>query len=377
MAGQIDVGILGATGVVGQQLVAMLEHHPWFRIAWLGASERSAGKRYGDLPWRLAQPQPASAARLTVAPVDPTSAPEIVFSALDANVAGEAEVAFAQSGRLVVSNARNHRLDPLVPLVVPEINGDHVALVPEQQRQRQWNGAIVTNPNCSTVFVAMVLGALARFRPSRVVVTTLQAVSGAGHPGVPALDILGNVIPYIPGEEEKIECETRKILGNLAGDRISDADTILSAQTTRVPVQHGHTVLLSFALDGAPPLNEVSETLAAFRGSAQVATLPSAPASPIVVLAGDDRPQPLLDVRVGDGMTVTCGRVRPCPVLGYKLVALGHNTVRGAAGAAVLNAELLVARERHLRAPATEEVCCAQARAMEAMRPSPETLSPV
>ena len=377
MADPIDIGILGATGVVGQQLVSILDGHPWFRVAWLGASERSAGKRYGDLPWRLPRSQPGDAARLTVAPLDPAGAPRIVFSALDAAVAGEAETAFARAGRLVVSNARNHRLDPLTPLVIPEVNADHLDLLIAQRREQGWTGAIVTNPNCSTVFIAMVLAALAPFRPSRVLATTLQALSGAGHPGVPSLDILGNVIPHIAGEEEKIERETRKILGTIRGASIADVDMVLSAQTTRVPVQDGHTALLSIALDASPSLDDVRDALVSFRGPADVAALPTAPASPLAFAAGEDRPQPRLDVWAAGGMTVTCGRLRACPVLGYKLVALGHNTVRGAAGAALLNAELLVARERRLRESAAEAVWRAEARPTDTMDSSPETLSPV
>jgi aspartate-semialdehyde dehydrogenase len=373
MADRVDVGVLGATGVVGQQLLSMLEDHPWFRVGWLAASERSAGRRYGDLPWRLAKPLPASAAGLTVAPLEAADAPRLVFSALDAAVAGEVEIDFARSGRIVVSNARNHRLDPLVPLVIPEVNGDHLALIPAQQHERGWAGAIVTNPNCSTVFVAMVLAALGGFRPSRVLVTTLQALSGAGYPGASALDVLGNVIPHIPGEEEKIEREARKILGRATASGIDDASIVLSAQATRVPVQDGHTALLSIALDATPSLDDVRDALAGFRGPDEVATLPSAPAAPISLASGDDRPQPRLDVWASRGMAVTCGRVRVCPVLGYKLVALGHNTIRGAAGAALLNAELFVSREQRLRARAVEAVCPTQARAMDASR---ETLSP-
>ena len=373
MAGRIDVGILGATGVVGQQLVSMLEGHPWFRLAWLAASERSAGKRYEELPWRLTKPLPPAAGRLTVAPLDSGDAPPILFSALDAAVAGDTESAAARSGRTVVSNARNHRLDPLVPLIIPEVNAAHLSLLPAQRRSRGWPGAIVTNPNCSTVFVAMVLAALAPFRPSRVMVTTLQALSGAGHPGVSALDVLGNVIPHIPGEEEKIERETRKILGAASGAGVADAPIVLSAQATRVAVQDGHTALMSIALDTPASLDDVQDALASFRGPAEVAALPSAPAAPVTIVTGADRPQPRYDVWASGGMSVTCGRLRPCPVLGYKLVALGHNTVRGAAGAALLNAELLVAREQRLRAQRTEAVCPPEARAMHA---SPETLSP-
>jgi aspartate-semialdehyde dehydrogenase len=355
----IDVGILGATGLVGQHFAALLDGHPWFRLRWIAASERSAGKRYGDLPWRLSRPAPAAASRLTVAPLDPSDAPPLVFSALDASVAGAAEEAFAESGRTVVSNARNHRLDPLVPLVVPEVNSDHLALLATQQRVRGWRGRIVTNPNCSTVFVAMVLAALRDFGPSRVIANTLQALSGAGHPGVASLDALGNVIPYIAGEEEKIEQETGKILGRLdaRGEAIVPLGATLSAQTTRVPVRDGHTVLLSFALDRAPRIEDVVDALAGFAGPAAVRALPGAPAHPIAVAERVDRPQPALDLRAGDGMSVTCGRVRPCPVLGYKLVALGHNLIRGAAGAALLNAELLVAEERGLRSFRQEVPC--------------------
>lgn len=373
MAGQIDVGVLGATGVVGQQLVDMLDGHPWFRVAWLAASDRSAGRRYGDLPWRLAKSLPASAADLTVAPLDSGDAPRILFSALDAAVAGDAETAFARSGRIVVSNARNHRLDPLVPLVIPEVNANHLSLLAAQRRERGWAGAIVTNPNCSTVFIAMVLAALRPFAPSRVLVTTLQALSGAGYPGVSSLDILGNVIPHIPGEEEKIEQETRKILGVVSHLGVADLPIMMSAQTTRVAVQDGHTALMSIALDTAPSLEEVREALASFRGPDEIAELPSAPPAPIAVSDAADRPQPRLDVWASGGMTVTCGRLRTCAVLGYKLVALGHNTVRGAAGAALLNAELIVARERRLRAQPAEAVCPGEARAM---RTSRETLSP-
>src|SRR6187431_2951171 len=226
----MDVGILGATGVVGQHFVALLDRHPWFRVTWLAASERSAGKLYGELPWRLARPQPRDAAALRVVALEDAVAapgpeiPPLLFSALDASVAGEAEVAFARSGRLVVSNARNHRMDPAVPLLIPEVNPDHIALLDRQREQRGWTGGIVTNPNCSTVVVAMVLGALRQSRPSRVMVTTLQALSGAGYPGVASLDALGNVVPYIGGgEEEKIETETLKLLGTLEKGEVRNA----------------------------------------------------------------------------------------------------------------------------------------------------------
>jgi aspartate-semialdehyde dehydrogenase len=344
--GRINVGVLGATGVVGQHFINLLRDHPWFRVTWLAASERSAGKRYGDLPWRLAAPPDADVAALTIAPLEAvTEAPPLVFSALDASVAGEAEIAFARSGRLVVSNARNHRMDPLVPLLIPEVNPDHVGLLEAQRTAKGWTGAIVTNPNCSTIVVAMVLGALRQFEPTRVMVTTLQALSGAGYPGVASLDALGNVVPYIGGgEEEKIETETLKILGRFAGGAIQPLACAVSAQTTRVPVPDGHTAVMSIELGTKPSIADLTAAFEQFVAEPQQRQLPTAPPRPLILHAAQDRPQPRLDVAFGGGMPVHVGRVRACPILGYKLVAMGHNVVRGAAGAAVLNAELLVAR---------------------------------
>ena len=341
-----NVGILGATGVVGQHFVALLADHPWFRVTWLAASERSAGQRYGDLAWRLPSRLPAEAAALRVSPLDAIAdAPSLLFSALDASVAGEAELAFAASGRHVVSNARNHRMDPLVPLLIPEVNPDHLSLLDYQRRARGWTGSIVTNPNCATIVIAMVLGALRQFQPRRVVVTTMQALSGAGYPGVASLDALGNVIPFIGGgEEEKIETETLKLLGRYEDGAVRDADLVVSAQVNRVPVPDGHTAVMSFELATAPSIEDVSAALAAFSAEPQHRRLPTAPEHPIVLHAAQDRPQPRLDVAFGGGMPVHCGRVRRCRVLGYKLVAMGHNVIRGAAGAALLNAELMVSR---------------------------------
>jgi aspartate-semialdehyde dehydrogenase len=346
MTERIAVGILGATGMVGQHFIALLEDHPWFELTWLAASERSAGKRYGDMPWRLPGTTPAYAANLPITTLDVVdAAPPLLFSALDASVAGDAETAFARSGRLVVSNARNHRMDPLVPLLIPEVNPDHVALLERQRRERGWAGGIVTNPNCSTVVIAMVLGALRQFRPSRVVVTTLQALSGAGYPGVASLDAIGNVVPYIGGgEEDKIETETLKILGTFERDAVTNAPFVVSATTTRVPVPDGHTAVMSIELAEKPALEDVSRALQQFTAEPQLRKLPTAPPRPIVLHTAQDRPQPRLDVHHGRGMPVHVGRVRACPIFGYKLVALGHNVVRGAAGAALLNAELLVAR---------------------------------
>jgi aspartate-semialdehyde dehydrogenase len=350
MSNKIDVGILGATGTVGQQFVALLADHPWFRVAWLAASERSAGKRYGDLAWRLPAALSADVARLEVAALDAVDkAPSILFSALDSSVAGDAETAYAASGRLVVSNAKNHRMDPLVPLLIPEVNPDHLSLLDVQRKARGLKGVggIVTNPNCSVINIAIVLAALRPFGITRLLVTTLQALSGAGYPGVASLDALGNVVPYIGGnEEEKIETETRKLLGTYQNGAVANAPFAVSATTTRVPVPDGHTAVISVELAAKPSIDEVSAALASFSAEPQQRSLPMAPKPPIVVHPAQDRPQPRLDVHAGRGMTVTVGRIRPCPILGYKLVALGHNVVRGAAGAALLNAELIVARAR-------------------------------
>jgi aspartate-semialdehyde dehydrogenase len=337
-----DVGVLGATGVVGQQFVARLARHPWFRPAWLTASERSEGKPYGAIaPWRLATPIPEALAATTVEPCTPGRGPRVVFSALDASVAGEIEQAFAAAGHFVVSNARNYRMDPLVPLLIPEVNADHLTLLPEQQREKNWKGAIVTNPNCSTVVLAMALAPLRAFDLKAAMVSTMQAVSGAGYPGVPSLDILGNVVPFISGEEEKIESETLKILGRQGGRAPHPA--IISAHTNRVPVIDGHTMTISADLGAKPSIDDIVSALNAFRGRPQELDLPSAPNPPIVVFVESNRPQPRLDADRGDGMAITIGRVRPCKVMHAKFVALGHNTVRGAAGAAILNAELMAA----------------------------------
>ena len=339
---EIEVGVLGATGVVGQQFVARLARHPWFRPTWLAASERSEGKPYGAIaPWRLAVPIPDESAGRTVESCTPGRGPRVVFSALDAAAAGEIEPAFAAAGHLVVSNARNFRMDPLVPLLIPEVNADHLRLVPEQQQARGWRGAIVTNPNCSTVVLAMALAPLRAFELQTVFVSTMQAVSGAGYPGVPSLDILGNVVPFIGGEEEKIESETQKILG-ADGGRVPHP-ALISAHTNRVPVIDGHIMTISVLLRAKPAVEEVMQALRDFRGRPQELDLPSAPKPPIVVMTESNRPQPRLDADRGDGMAITVGRVRPCAVAHTKFVALGHNTVRGAAGAAILNAELMAA----------------------------------
>jgi aspartate-semialdehyde dehydrogenase len=338
---KIEVGVLGATGMVGQQFVSRLAAHPWFTVSWLAASERSVGKSYADAaPWRLSDPMPDSCRAVRVDPCEPGKGPKVVFSALDAKAADELEHQFAAAGHVVLSNARSHRMDPLVPLLIPEINADHLCILAEQRRVRGWTGAIVTNPNCAAVVLAMALAPLRQFGLRRVMVTTLQAVSGAGYPGVASLDILGNVIPFIGGgEEEKIETETLKILGTDGGRAPHPA--IVSASVTRVPVIDGHTIVASVDLESRPAPEAIEAAMRSFRGRPQDLKLPSAPNPPLLVRSEDTRPQPRLDAQLGDGMTVSVGRVRACPVLTHKFVALGHNTIRGAAGASILNAELM------------------------------------
>jgi aspartate-semialdehyde dehydrogenase len=338
---RIDVGILGATGMVGQHFAALLAEHPWFRVTWLAASERSAGKRYGDLPWRLSTELPEDTAKLSVEPLKAGAGPRVVFSALDSSVAGDAETEFAAAGHIVVSNARNHRMDPLVPLLIPEVNPEHLGLVPLQKKARGWRGAIVTDPNCSTIVLAIALAALREFKPKRVLVTTLQALSGAGYPGVASLDATANVVPHIEGEEEKMESETKKILGRFAAGAIEPHSVTISATTTRVPVVHGHTESISVEFEERVSREEILAALRKFTGEPQALGLPSAPVAPIIYMDQPNRPQPRLDADRDGGMSVYVGRLRPCAVLGYKFVAMGHNVIRGAAGAAILNAELM------------------------------------
>jgi aspartate-semialdehyde dehydrogenase len=339
---QIEVGVLGATGAVGQQFIALLAKHPWFKVTWLGASQRSEGKPYRDATaWRLPTPLPEDVAKLTVEQAAPGGAPKLVFSGLDSSVAGEIEGAFASAGHLVISNSKNYRMDAAVPLLIPEINGDHLKLLETQAAARGWKGRIVTNPNCSVIALAMALAPLRQFGLKTVMVTTLQAISGAGYPGVASWDILGNVIPFIDGEEEKFQPETQKILGQFKGGAVEPHPVIVSATTTRVPVHNGHTVSISAKFDQKVAPDALISAFNCFRGRPQELELPSAPPQPIVYLQERNRPQPALDVNRDGGMTVSVGRLRACPVLDYKFVALGHNTIRGAAGAAILNAELM------------------------------------
>lgn len=339
----IEAGILGATGMVGQQFIRFLTGHPWFKLTWLGASERSSGKRYSQATeWRLDGELPSTARDIVVSAARPGNAPRLVFSAMDAAVATEIEREFARAGHYVVSNSRNHRMEPDVPLLVPEINAAHLSVVHVQQKNRGWGGMIVTNPNCSTVVLSMGLAPVARFGIRRAMAATMQAVSGAGYPGVSSFDILGNVIPFISGEEEKMQQETQKILGTLDNDALIPLNARVSAQCHRVPVADGHTVSASVEFSSKPSLGDVRHAVEEFRGALENRGLPSAPARPLILLSEPDRPQPRRDAVRENGMVVFVGRLRECPVLDVKFVACGHNAIRGAAGAAVLNAELIV-----------------------------------
>jgi aspartate-semialdehyde dehydrogenase len=338
---RIEVGILGATGMVGQHFVNFLEGHPWFDLKWLGASDRSAGKKYADaMTWHLNGSAPDSVSSIVVDECKPGRAPKLLFSAMDASVATEIERAFAEAGSFVVSNSKNHRMEADVPLLVPEINADHLQIL-QRQKARGWKGRIVTNPNCSTVALTMGLAPLKQFGITRVIATTMQAVSGAGYPGVPSMDILGNVIPFIGGEEEKMEQETQKILGRFEGGRILPLEAKVSAHCNRVAVIDGHTVTVSVELEKKPTEAQLRAAFEKFTAVPQERKLPSAPERPVLYLEESNRPQPRKDALRDRGMTATVGRLRPCPVLDWKFVVLAHNTIRGAAGAAVLNAELM------------------------------------
>ncbi len=346
-AGQrLPVAILGATGMVGQTFVRLLADHPWFRVTTVAASERSAGKSYANATKWLDGEMPAAVRDLIVQPCDPGIISEtVVFSALDSGPAQELEPAFAQRGAIVLSNAKSYRMATDVPLLIPEINPSHIALIDVQRAARGWSGAIVTNANCATIVLAMALAPLHQaFGARRLFVATMQAVSGAGYPGVPALDILGNVVPYIGDEEPKLESEGQKILGTLSGGSVSMAPFVISAHTNRVAVEHGHTVCVSAEFDRPVSPEAAFEVLANWKGDAAARGLPSSPQMPLVVHTAPDRPQPRRDVHRDGGMSVHVGRVRPDPQFHLRFVAMGHNVIRGAAGASIQNAELLAAR---------------------------------
>ena len=324
----------------------MLEHHPWFEVAWLAASDRSEGKAYAEAAkWRLKTPVPRGVASMQVAPATPDRAPKVIFAALDASIAAELEPRFADAGCAVVSNSSALRMKEDVPLVIPEVNGGHIKLIDVQGWRKKNGGYVVTNPNCSAIGLVLALAPLhQRFGLETVMAVTMQAVSGAGYPGVASLDILGNVIPFIKNEEEKMEEETKKLLGQLNGSKVIPGDFAMSAQCNRVAVEDGHTESVSIRLKKKAKAEEIIDAWNTYRAEPQALKLPSAPERPIVYLEANDRPQPRFDVDMGAGMTTAVGRLRACGVLDWKFTVLSHNTIRGAAGAALLNAELLKAK---------------------------------
>lgn len=348
MTPRVPVAVLGATGTVGQKFVRLLADHPWFELVAVAASDQSAGRAYGEVVrWREGTPLAPHIAGMVVRRSAPPIDARIVFSALDAEVAGDIEQGFARAGSIVITNTRVHRMDPDVPLVVPEVNAAHVALIDTQRRARGWSGAILANPNCSTAALVLALAPLhAAFGLEKVFVATMQAASGAGYPGVASLDILGNVVPFIGGEEEKMERETLKILGTLGGGGVIPAGATLTAHCNRVPVIDGHLEVVSAGFRDKPTVEAATRALARFAGPEMVRGLPSSPTPVIELEQRPDRPQPRLDIDRGNGMAVTVGRVRPCTLLDLRFVVLGHNTIRGAAGAAVQIAELLRAEGR-------------------------------
>src|SRR5204863_5163885 len=346
MSTKISVGLLGATGIVGQRFVQMLEDHPWFEVAWLAASDRSEGRPYGEAArWKLKTAIPARVAQMQVSPAKPDGAPKVIFAALDASIAAELEPQFADAGCAVITNSSALRMKGDVPLVIPEVNADHVKLLECQSWRRKSGGYVVTNPNCSAIGLVMALAPLQQdFGLETVMAVTMQAVSGAGYPGVASLDILGNVIPFIKNEEEKMEEETKKLLGQLNGSKVIPGAFAMSAQCNRVAVEDGHTESVSIRLKKKAKAEEIIDAWNTYRAEPQALKLPSAPERPIVYLEANDRPQPRFDVDMGAGMTTAVGRLRTCGVLDWKFTVLSHNTIRGAAGAALLNAELLKAK---------------------------------
>ncbi|MGH9605264.1 MAG: aspartate-semialdehyde dehydrogenase [Terracidiphilus sp.] len=346
MKTKYPIGILGATGAVGQRFIQLLENHPWFEVAWLAASDRSSGKTYGEAArWRLDTPLPERIARMTVSPADPEGAPKIIFASVDAEIAREMEPKFAAAGCAVISNSSAFRMAPDVPLVLPEVNASHLEMIEQQPWRKESSGFMVTNSNCSAMGLVLALKPIEeRFGIEQIFVTTMQAVSGAGYPGVASMDILDNVIPFIGSEEEKMEAETLKLLGKLEGRAVTPLAAKMTAHCNRVPVVDGHTECVSIKLGSklgrAATCKEILAAWAEFKPLAGLG-LPSAPEQPVEWAEQDDRPQPRLDRSRGKGMTVTVGRLRPCNVLDWKFVLLSHNTVRGAAGAAILNAEML------------------------------------
>lgn len=341
----VKVGVLGATGAVGQRFVQLLAEHPWFELAALAASGRSTGKRYVDVAnWRLDTPIPENIMDFEVLPTEPKCVDvDVVFSALPTSIAKEVEPEFAEVGAVVASNAGSFRMEDDVPLMIPEVNPDHLGLIKIQQDRRGWGGCIITNPNCSVIAMALSLKPLMKFGIEKVHVATMQAVSGAGYDGVSSMSILDNIIPYIENEEEKMESESQKILGEFDGTRVKNADFTVSASCHRVPVLDGHTEAIWVTMRDDPTIEDVRDAFRTFKCD-EVQGLPTAPEKPIIVHDADDRPQPRLDRNAGSGMSVSVGRIREYAD-GVKYIAMGHNTIRGAAGASVLNAELLAKKK--------------------------------
>ncbi len=340
---KIRVAVLGATGTVGQRFLQLLEGHPWFEVGALTGSARSAGKSYGEAArWVLDQPMPGAIAAMPILAEDAPLDTPLVFSALPSKTAGAIEARLAAAGHIVCTNASDHRMDPDVPLLIPEVNPDHLELITQQRKARGWPGAIVANPNCTATGPTMALRPLHdAFGVTKLMLMSMQALSGAGYPGIPSYDVIDNVIPYVGGEEPKVESEPQKMLGTLHGGTVQPAPFVISAQCNRVPVLEGHLACLSLAFARRPSLEELVDALRGFRALPQELKLPSAPAQPIIVRDEPDRPQIRRDRDAGHGMSTVVGRIRPCPILDYKFVCLSHNTIRGAAGGSLLNAELM------------------------------------
>jgi len=349
MSSHRKVAIIGATGAVGQRFVQLLQGHPWFQIEVLAASERSAGKKYREAcNWNMESSMPQEIADMSVvdASVEAVASAgnvDLIFSAMPGELAGPVEKEFAALYP-VFSKASAHRMDKDVPLLIPEVNPDHLALIPIQQKHRGWKGFISTDPNCSTIQLVISLKPLMAFGVKQVIVSTMQALSGAGYPGVPSLDIIDNVVPFISKEEEKLEIEALKLLGTFDGNAVRNADFQLSASCNRVHVKDGHLESVFVKLESDPSIDQVEETFRKFRGEPQELKLPSAPINPIVVRKEQNRPQPRFDRDEGKGMSVVVGRIRKDPIMTLKYMCLGHNTIRGAAGAGLLSAELAVAK---------------------------------
>ncbi|NTV63353.1 MAG: aspartate-semialdehyde dehydrogenase [Oscillochloris sp.] len=343
---KLKVGVLGATGTVGQRFIQLLEGHPWFEVAALTGSERSAGRTYAEASrWVLDTPIPAGVRDMQILPEDAVLDTPLVFSALPSKTAGVIEARLAATGHVVCSNASDHRMAADVPLLIPEVNPDHLDLIAVQRKNRGWSGAIVTNPNCTSTPATMALRPLLdNFGVEKLLLVSMQALSGAGYPGVPSYDSTENVVPYIGGEEPKVEVEPQKMLGSLHDDHVIPAAFTISAHCNRVPVLEGHLLCLSIGFARKPTRDDLIAALINFRALPQELKLPSAPTQPIMVRDEPDRPQPRRDRMAGNGMTTVIGRVRECALLDYKLVALGHNTIRGAAGGSLLNAELMYAQ---------------------------------